>query len=122
MATTVAKDIVLPEHYHSDIKGSVPEDLWKYFDPETADEYVTVQPEATSLQQLYAQLRTIYNNDVSQYQRYLGEKAKLRNKLFNTVPRESSSQPTNQSGNGFPTCKAVRRPDQTPIDDDDQIH
>ena len=106
MATTAFNDIFLegPEHYYSwfsNIKGSVPEDLWKYFDPETTDKYTelevvtvaTLQPEATSLQQLstvdrtlYAQLRTIYNNDVSQYQRYLGEKAKLRTKLLNTVP------------------------------------
>jgi hypothetical protein len=106
MATAAVKDIVLEgsEHYHSwfsNIKGSVPEDLWKYFDPETADEYTepevvtvaTLRPQATSLQQLstvdrtlYTQLRTIYNNDVSQYQRYLGEKAKLRIKLLNTVP------------------------------------
>jgi hypothetical protein len=42
------KDIALegPEHYHSwfsNIKGSVPEDLWKYFDLETADEYIEPQ-------------------------------------------------------------------------------
>ncbi|KAN0077502.1 hypothetical protein V8E54_005806 [Elaphomyces granulatus] len=62
MATTTIKDIALegPEHYHSwfsNIKGSVPEDLWRYFDPETADEYIepqavtfaTVRPEATTL-------------------------------------------------------------------------
>jgi hypothetical protein len=104
--TTTGNNITLegPENYHSwfaNTKGSVPEDLWKYFNPENTDEYtkpepitiVTLQPEATTLSQLsatnrtlYAQLRTIYNNELSQYHRYLTEKAKLRTKLLNTVP------------------------------------
>lgn len=108
MATTTIKDIALegPEHYHSwfsNIKGSVPEDLWRYFDPETADEYIepqavtfaTVRPEATTLQQLsatertlYTQLRTLHNNEVSHYHRYLTEKSKLKSKLLNTVPEQ----------------------------------
>jgi hypothetical protein len=43
---TTSNEIILkgPENYHSwfsNIKGSVPEDLWKYFDPEIVDlEYV----------------------------------------------------------------------------------
>lgn len=107
--TTSNNEIILegPENYHSwfsNIKGSVPEDLWKYFDPETDDlEYVepepvtvaTIRPEATTLQQLtatdrslYAQFRTNYNQDVSRYHRYLSEKAKLRTKLFNTIPEQ----------------------------------
>ena len=108
MATTTVKDIVLesPEHYHiwfANIKGSVPEDLWKYFDPEATDEYnepanitvATLRHEATSIEQLttgertlYAQLRTVYSNELTQYQRYLNEKAKLRTKLLTTIPEE----------------------------------
>ena len=43
-ATTAVKNIILegPEHYHiwfANTKGSVPEDLWKYFDPEATDEF-----------------------------------------------------------------------------------
>lgn len=107
MTTTAAfNDISLegPEHYHSwfsNIKGSVPEDLWKYFDPETADEFnepeaitvATLREGATGVRDLsatertlYAQLRTVYNNELTQYQRYLNEKAKLRTKLLSTVP------------------------------------
>jgi len=108
MATTAFNDIPLegPEHYHSwfsNIKGSVPEDLWKYFDPETTDEFnepeaitvATLREGATGLQQLsatertlYAQLRTIYNNELIQYQRYLNEKAKLRTRLLGTIPKQ----------------------------------
>ncbi|KAN0072641.1 hypothetical protein V8E54_009570 [Elaphomyces granulatus] len=99
-------DITLegPENYHSwflNIKESVPKDLWKYFDPESADEYnppetvtfATIRPEATTWQQLsaaelelYVQLHTLYHFYLSQYQRYLAEKAKLRTTLLNTVP------------------------------------
>ncbi|KAN0067692.1 hypothetical protein V8E54_014257 [Elaphomyces granulatus] len=56
----------------------------------------TLVPEATTLQQLsatertlYTQLRTLHNNVVSHYHRYLTEKAKLKNKLLITVPKES---------------------------------
>jgi hypothetical protein len=72
-ATAAVKDIVLegPEHYHiwfANIKGSVPEDLWKYFDPEATDEFnepetitvATLQEGATGLQQLSAVDRTLY--------------------------------------------------------------
>ena len=45
-STTASKvnEVILeaPEQYHtwfSSIKGAVPRDLWRYFDPETADEY-----------------------------------------------------------------------------------
>ncbi|KAN0076218.1 hypothetical protein V8E54_006360 [Elaphomyces granulatus] len=107
MATTAVKDIALegPENYHSwfsNIKGSVPKDLWRYFDPASVDDYnpepepvtvATLRPGATSLQQLsaaertlFAQLRTVYNAELSHYHRYLSEEAKLRNKLINTVP------------------------------------
>ena len=68
MATTAFNDISFegPEHYHSwftNIKGSVPEDLWKYFDPETTDEFnepetitVATLPEgATGLRELSAE-------------------------------------------------------------------
>ena len=108
MATAAVNDIVLegPEHYHSwfsNIKGSIPEDLWKYFDPETTNEFnepeaitaATLRAGATRLEHLsatertlFAQLRTIYNNELTQYQRYLNEKAKLRTKLLSTVPEQ----------------------------------
>jgi hypothetical protein len=108
MATTAVKDIVLegPEHYHiwfANIQGSVPEDLWKYFDPEATDEFnepanitvATLRQGATSIEQLtaadrtlYTQLRTGYNIELTQYQRYLNEKAKLRTKLLTTIPEE----------------------------------
>ncbi|KAN0076521.1 hypothetical protein V8E54_006663 [Elaphomyces granulatus] len=95
---TTSNEIILkgPENYHSwfsNIKGSVPEDLWK-IEPEPVT-VATIRPEATTLQQLtaterllYAQFRTNYNHDVSRYHRYLTKKAKLRTKLFNTVPEQ----------------------------------
>jgi hypothetical protein len=111
MATTT-KDVALegPEQFHTwflAIKGSVPRDLWKYFDPETEDEFDepepitlgTIRPGVTSItafntteRNQYTSLRTIYNHEVSQYQRFLSEEAKLRNKILNTVPESKKPQ------------------------------
>jgi hypothetical protein len=99
-----------PGQYHSwfsDIKGSVPDDLWKYFDTETADEFSspepvtfsTVKQGAQSLQQLstaektlFTQLRSLYNTDLTQYQRFLSEQAKLRRLIRRTVSEAKKSQ------------------------------
>ena len=114
MAPTTAStnEVILekPEHYHtwmSQAKGSVPEDLWRYFDPDTGNEFVepdpvtvgTIKPGATSLtalnateRSLYTSLRSVYNYDMTQYQRYLSEGAKLRNKILTTVSDSKKSQ------------------------------
>ena len=111
-ASSSTKEVVLegPEQFHTwflSIKGSVPRDLWKYFDPETDDEFdepepvtlETIRQGVTSLaaftsaeRSQYTSLRTIYNHDVSQYQRFLSEEAKLRNKILNTVPESKKPQ------------------------------
>ena len=84
-----------PETFHtwfSTVKGSVPQDLWKYFDPDTANEFdkpepitfESIRPGARSVMALsametsqYTSLQTVYNYDMSQYQRFLSEEAKL---------------------------------------------
>jgi hypothetical protein len=114
MASSVSSSIEVtlegPEQFHTwylSIKGSVPEDLWTYFDPDSDEEFAQPEPVtfaavragATSLANLtsaersqYISLRTIYNHDVSQYQRFLSETAKLRNKILNTVPEAKRPQ------------------------------
>ena len=100
MATTSVNEVILegPDQYHSwfsSTKGSVPEDLWEYFNPDLKTPVEFAKPElitfsivkegATQLQQLssadktlFTQLRTIYNAELTQYQRFLSEQAKLR--------------------------------------------
>ena len=113
MATTGAvNDVILegPDQFHSwfsSMKGSVPEDLWKYFDPKTSTAFPTPEPVtistvkdgAESLQQLssaektlYTQLRTLYNTEVTQHQRFLSEQAKLRKSIIGTVSEAKRSQ------------------------------
>jgi hypothetical protein len=115
MATSTSSstiEIILdkPEHYHawfSAIQDSVPEDLWPYFDPEDDEEYEkpepvlfsTIRAGATTLANLtaaersqYATLRSVYNHDVTQYQRFLSEQAKLRTKIRNTVSETKKHQ------------------------------
>ena len=113
-STTSVNTIILegPDQYHpwfSATKGSVPEDLWEHFDPDLETSTVFVRPDpvtfskvmegATSLQQLtsadktlYAQLRTVYNADLTQYQRFLNEQAKLRKLITGTVSVAKTSQ------------------------------
>jgi hypothetical protein len=92
-----------PEQYHAwftHVKGSVPEDLWMYFDPEGDAEFVppvpvtfeSIQPEALSFQQLsalnkthYTAQKQLYNYELQQYQRYVGEKSKLSQKITGSV-------------------------------------
>ena len=105
MATQQTTEVTLdgPDTYHtwfSMIKGSIPRDLWKYIDPETDTEYEepeevtydTIRPGATSLRELTAAEKTLYSSlrtsskyDRSQYQRYLGEETKIRNKIMSTT-------------------------------------
>jgi hypothetical protein len=112
MASSTANEVILegPEQYHtwfSSVKGSVPEDLWRYFDPDTAYEfappapvtYDTVRPGVESFTLLnpteraqYTSLQTIYNHDIIQYQRFLSEQAKLRNKILSTVSETKKVQ------------------------------
>ena len=112
MASSTTNEVILegPDQFHSwfsSTKGSVPRDLWKYFDPDTADEFLEPEPVtfesikagARSLTALnstersqYTSLRTLYNYDKTQYQRFLSEEAKLRNKLLGTVSDTKKAQ------------------------------
>ena len=120
MASTTAltaSNVVLekPEQFHKwmlMIEGLVPRDLWKYFNPDTANNfdepkpvtYDTIRPSAQSLTALnatersqYTTLRAAYSFDMSQYQRFLSEEAKLRNKILSTVAEAKKTQlPTNR--------------------------
>jgi hypothetical protein len=110
--TASANEVILegPDQYHtwlSAIKGSVPRDLWKYFDPDTASEllepepvtFEMIRPGATSIATLntnersqYTSLRSVYNYDMTQFQRLLSEEAKLRNKIMSTVSETKKPQ------------------------------
>jgi hypothetical protein len=105
MTNNTENEVILegPETYHAwfaMIMGSVQEDLWEYFDPDSAEEYKkpdpftmdSVKPGAGSLRELtaserglYASLRNAYNHEVTQYQRYLSEQSKLRTKILSTI-------------------------------------
>jgi hypothetical protein len=98
-----------PETYHAwyaMINATIPRDLWKYVDPETENEFEepeeitfdSVRPGATTLRELtaaektqYANLRNVYKNDITQYQRYLSEEAKLRTKILSTIAEAKRS-------------------------------
>ncbi|KAN0067063.1 hypothetical protein V8E54_014849 [Elaphomyces granulatus] len=112
MATTSVNDVILegPNQYHSwfsSTQGTVPNDLWVYFNPETTTEFPAPEPVtfsdvkegAQSLQQLtttektlFSQLRTLYNAELAQYQRFLSEQAKLRKLITSTVSEAKRSQ------------------------------
>jgi len=105
MASQPSTEISLdgPETYHAwyaMITGSIPRDLWKYVDPETDNEFDepeeitfdSIRQGAETIRDLtaaektqYASLRTIYKYDVTQYQRYLSEEAKLRSRILSTI-------------------------------------
>ena len=58
----------------------------------------SIRPGATTLRELtvakktqYANLRNIYKNDITQYQRYLSEEAKLRTKILSTIAEAKRS-------------------------------
>jgi len=88
------------------IQGSVPKDLWKYFDP---DQQVELQePETTTVDQvrdganslhdltaaektIFTQLRSIYTQDLAQYQRMLTQEALLRERIINSVTNSKRS-------------------------------
>jgi hypothetical protein len=60
---------------------------------------------------LYARLQTVYNTELSQYRRFLGEKARLWTKTI-SEPKPYIHN-TSQSGNGFKLAgrhQAIRRP------------
>jgi hypothetical protein len=112
MMTQPTTEVTLdgPDTYHTwffMIKGSIPRDLWKYIDLETDAEYEepeevtydTIRPGATSLRELtvaektlYSSLRTSSKYDRSQYQQYLGEETKIRNKIMSTTTVEATIQ------------------------------
>jgi hypothetical protein len=61
--------------------------------------FPTVKEGAESLQQLtsvektlFTQLQTLYSSDLVQYQRFLSEQAKLRNRISGTVSQTQKSQ------------------------------
>src|SRR2546421_2680748 len=109
---SMTNEVILegPELFHtwfSTVKGSVPRDLWKYFNPDTADEFDEPEPitfgsvrqGATTLAALtaaersqYTSLRSVYNFDMSQYQRFLSEEVKLHNRILSTVPEAKKPQ------------------------------
>jgi hypothetical protein len=105
-------DIIL-EHpftyftWYAKIKGSVPKDLWRYFDPKQQDELehpeqVTigqVKEDAVTLNELsaaeksiFSQLRAIYNQDLTQYHRMLSQEAKLCERIMTSVSDSKKSQ------------------------------
>jgi hypothetical protein len=88
------------------INATIPRDLWKYVNPETENEFeepkeITfdpIRPGATILRELtaaektqYASLRNVYKNNITQYQRYLSEEAKLRTKILSTIAKAKRS-------------------------------
>lgn len=105
MALQSTTEVILdgPDTYHAwyaMIKTSVVKDLWKYVDPESAEEYeepeeVTfdmVKEGARTLRELSNPEKTIYLNlrsdaktDRLQYQRYLTEETKVRGKIMSTT-------------------------------------
>ena len=110
-ATTIFDVVILkgPSQYYTwyaAIKGLVAKDLKRYFDPKKNDVYVelepvtfnTIKPGATSLYQLnniekqtFTELRSIYISETQQYQRFLTEEAKLRNKIMLTANKLKKS-------------------------------
>ena len=105
MALQSTTEVILdgPDTYHAwyaMIKTSVVKDLWKYVDPESAEEYeepeeITfdmVKEGARSLRELsnpekmiYLNLRSDAKTDRLQYQRYLTEETKVRGKIMSTT-------------------------------------
>ena len=58
----------------------------------------SIRPGATTLRELtaakktqYTNLRNVYKNDITQYQRYLSEEAKLRTKILSTIAEAKRS-------------------------------
>jgi hypothetical protein len=98
-----------PEIYHAwytMINATIPRNLWKYVDPDTENEFEeseeitfdSIRPGATILRELtvakktqYASLRNIYKNNITQYQQYLSEEAKLRTKIHSTIAKAKRS-------------------------------
>jgi hypothetical protein len=105
MSSTSTSNIILNDPYtyfiwFVKIRSSVPEDLWQYFNPEREDEMAypqmpvlnEIRDGATTLQILnqsekatYTYLRSIFNHELMQYQRFLAEKAKLRERIMISV-------------------------------------
>jgi hypothetical protein len=103
-----------PEQYYAwkmMIVGSVPEDLWPFFDNEDpgifkAPETPTVamiREGATRLNQLmdaershFFQLQTVYSHEMTRYHRYLAEGAKLRDRILSTISHSKQSELTQQ--------------------------
>ena len=93
--------------WYAKIKGSVPKDLWRYFDPEQQDELehleqvtishvkenaVTLHELSAAEKSIFSQLRAIYNQDLTQYHRMLSQEAKLRERIMNSVSDSKKSQ------------------------------
>ena len=93
--------------WYAIIHRLVLKDLFKYFDPKLQDELEQpeqatishVRENAETLHQLsaieksiYSQLRTIYNQDLTQYHRMLSQEAKLRERIMTSVSDSKKSQ------------------------------
>jgi hypothetical protein len=112
MASFSNSDIILENPYtystwFAKIQGSVPRDLWKYFSPDHEDELRepesvtigdikdgarTLQDLSSTEKTIFAQLRAIYSQELTQYQRLLSEEAKLRERILKSVGDTKKSQ------------------------------
>ena len=104
---TILKHLFTYFTWYAKIKGSVPKDLWRYFDPEQQDELehleqvtishvkenaVTLHELSAAEKSIFSQLRAIYNQDLTQYHRMLSQEAKLRERIMNSVSDSKKSQ------------------------------
>ena len=98
-----------PETYHAwyaMINATIPRDFWKYVDLDMENEFEepeeitfdSIRPGVTTLRELtmakktqYANLRNVYKDNITQYQRYLTEEAKLQTKILSTIAEAKRS-------------------------------
>ena len=112
MSSSNKTEIILDNPYtyftwFAKIQGSVPRDLWRFFDPDQQDESEEpvettigqLRDGATTLQELsatekttFTQLGTIYNQQLTRYHRLLSEEAKLKERILNSVADSKKSQ------------------------------
>jgi hypothetical protein len=97
MSSTITPNVILnnPYIYYTwfvKIQGSVLQDLWVYFNPESEDKLaplkitifneikdgvILLQGLTQAEKTIYTQLRTIYNHNLTQYHRLLNKEVKL---------------------------------------------
>ena len=111
MATKATNEVMLegPETYHkwyALMISSFPRDLWRFVDPESEAEFPT--PEAPTFDQVkenamsfkdlnaaeraqWANMKSEFKQDETNFQRFLQEESKLRTKIFGSVGEERRS-------------------------------